>query len=352
MQNSANIPSIFISYAWNSESEKIAELIEKEFQRRDIYIVRDKSNLPYTGRIKEFMGQLGQGKYVILVVNDKYLRSENCMFELLQVFKNKDFYERIYPIVLEDAKIAKASDRLDLVKFWEEEAKKLDSKIRELNELSNIQSVTDDLNLYTDIRNNIARLTGILKDMNTLSINQHLNSGFQQIYELINEKIRADFKGSERKTVKYTKKPNIALIVGVTVLVSVVIVVYRSIEPVQKKGVSIPEVTAKKSMTSEVEDTSDLEAKSKDQQAQATTSGEEKGSKTFSVEMVVPSHMTMAKVFVNNSEAEVIERNLTFIKIRVPQSPSSHHFLITDGLDSCATEALINKEGELLSMCN
>ena len=113
MQKSAALTTVYISYAWNQESEAIAMSIENEFDRKGVRIIRDKIDLKYKGNIKDFMKDIGRGKYVILIISNKYLRSVNCMFELLQIFKNQNFYERIFPVVLDEVKIAKATDRLD-----------------------------------------------------------------------------------------------------------------------------------------------------------------------------------------------------------------------------------------------
>jgi hypothetical protein len=52
-------------------------------------------DLGYKGLIKDFMRQIGRGKCAIAVISDKYLKSENCMFELVEIAKNGDFYDWI-----------------------------------------------------------------------------------------------------------------------------------------------------------------------------------------------------------------------------------------------------------------
>ena len=65
------------------------------------------------------MERIGQGNCVIVVVSDKYLRSPNCMFELVEIAENKQFHDRIFPIVLADADIYDPVKRLGYVKHWE-----------------------------------------------------------------------------------------------------------------------------------------------------------------------------------------------------------------------------------------
>src|SRR5690606_38435866 len=73
----------------------------------------------------------------------------------------------------------------DLVKYWENETENLETKIRELKNLSYIEGITDDLNLYQKIRNNIAKLTKILKDINTLNIKIHKENDYNQLLNSI-----------------------------------------------------------------------------------------------------------------------------------------------------------------------
>jgi internalin A len=91
---------IFFSYAWGGESERIANKLEASLQERGILVVRDKRDLDYKGIIRDFMQRIGQAFAVVLVVSDKYLMSSNCMFELVEVAKNKDIQDRIFPVVL------------------------------------------------------------------------------------------------------------------------------------------------------------------------------------------------------------------------------------------------------------
>ena len=182
-------PSIYISHAWGGESEKIVGKVMERFAKGGIDITLDKKDLGYRQSINDFMLSLGAADAIIIVVSNKYLHSEYCMFELLQIYKNKNILDRIFPIVLDEVSIAKSTDRLDLVKYWETQSKELEDKIRGLDSISNIEGITDDLNLYKSIRNNIAHLTAILKDINTLNITLHKQSDFDELYQAVEKKV-------------------------------------------------------------------------------------------------------------------------------------------------------------------
>src|SRR5512134_735706 len=111
--------AVFISYASKDESEEIVNQIERSLQGRGIKIIRDKRDLGYKGSIREFMERIGQGNCVIVVVSDKYLRSPNCMFELVEVAEHQQFFDRVFPVVLADANIYDPLKRIEYVRHWE-----------------------------------------------------------------------------------------------------------------------------------------------------------------------------------------------------------------------------------------
>ncbi|RMA64312.1 toll/interleukin-1 receptor domain-containing protein [Ulvibacter antarcticus] len=317
MQKSNKKPSVYISYAWNDESNKIVDSIEKKFTGKRVNIIRDKKDLPFKGRIKEFMEELGRGKYVIVIISNKFLRSENCMFELLQIFKNDDFYERIFPLVLDEVKIAKAADRLELVKYWENEATVLDTKIRDLKELSNIQGVADDLNLYSEIRNNIARLTNILKDINSLNIDKHISSDFQQLYLSLENTIKLDSAG-ETNTIL---NRSLYAVVGVIAL----FMVYYFF-PSEK-----------------------LEQRSPVNDISTETSSDEE---VYTVMLKVAHNMKDGEVYVDNEPATIVKRENEHIFVRLQKKNTPYSFEVKNNKGNCKAAQIIEKDTtELVMSC-
>lgn len=177
--------NIYISHAWGGESEKVVQEIYRKCTEVGLNVTLDRKDLGYRESITTFMQNLGCADAIILVVSNKYLHSEYCMYELLQIYENKNILQRIFPVVLDEVSIAKSTERLDLVKYWENETENLETKIRELRTLAYIEGITDDLNLYQKIRNNIANLTRILKDINTLNIRLHRNQDYLELIKSI-----------------------------------------------------------------------------------------------------------------------------------------------------------------------
>jgi hypothetical protein len=181
--------SVHISYAWGDEREEMVDQIDLSLQRRGLRIIRDKRDLEYKGSIREFMERIGRGDCVIVVISDKYLRSPNCMFELVEISENKQFQDRIFPIVWVDANIYNPLKRIGYIKYWEEKRAELAQAIKTLDP-ANLQGIREEIDLYDRIRNKISGLTSILKDMNALTPEMHRDSDFSQLYNAIERQIK------------------------------------------------------------------------------------------------------------------------------------------------------------------
>lgn len=181
--------AVFISYAWGGEREDIVNHIDEALQKRGITIIRDKRDLGYKGSITGFMERIGQGNCIIVVISDKYLRSPNCMFELVEIAENKGFHDRIFPIVLADANIYDPLKRIEYVKHWEVKRAELAEAMKSIDP-ANLQGIREDMDLYDRIRDKVSGLTSILKDMNTLTPDMHRDSDFSQIYDGIEKRMK------------------------------------------------------------------------------------------------------------------------------------------------------------------
>jgi internalin A len=181
--------AVFISYAWGGEREEVVNQIDQALQSRGVKIIRDKRELGYKGSINAFMERIGRGDCVILVISDKYLRSPNCMYELVEIAENKHFQDRAFPIVLPDADIYNPVRRIRYIKHWEEKRTELADAIKTLDP-ANLQGIREEMDLYDRIRDKVSGLTSILKDMNTLTPDMHSESDFAELYNAIEKRLK------------------------------------------------------------------------------------------------------------------------------------------------------------------
>lgn len=172
-------PAIYLSYAWGDKNEsgesreKIADRLYESLLNDGYRVIRDKESLGYRGSISEFMKEIGRGSLIIVVISDKYLKSPYCMFELLEIFRKSgsevsEMREKIFPIVLDDAKIYNPAEVVNYVDFWKEKRDELNEKILTVG-LANASGMVDDFKIYHEVTSNISLLISLLKDLNSLN---------------------------------------------------------------------------------------------------------------------------------------------------------------------------------------
>ena len=188
-------PEIFFSYAWGDQSasgmnrEKIVNDLYESLKADGFNVVRDKNDLRYKGLISALTSRIGRGKFIVVAISDKYLKSTYCMSELLEIYRrsNSDINEmlqKIFPIVLDDAKIYNPEDRVDYLSYWEDKKDELNKELKGI-ELENVGTFADDLRMYDEITAVIPILSQLLKDINTLNLEALSANNFAEIKRAI-----------------------------------------------------------------------------------------------------------------------------------------------------------------------
>jgi GTPase SAR1 family protein len=182
------VKEVFVSYAWTDESTALVDKLQEAFGERDIVLIRDKNEMQYKDSIREFMERIGRGKCIVVVLSKKYLESKNCMFELTEIAERDDIRDRVFPIVLDDARIYDALDRIGYIKHWEQKKKRLDDEMKKVGG-ENLQGIREELDLFARIRLTIAQIVDILSDMNALTPDQHRKSNFDSLLQALEARL-------------------------------------------------------------------------------------------------------------------------------------------------------------------
>lgn len=98
---------------------------------KNIELHRDEIKIDKWGSIKEYMQSIADMDYTILLISDSYLKSANCMYEVLEVMHDRKYKNKIFPTVIHSG-IYNPITRTEYVKCWENEAKLLEEKLREI----------------------------------------------------------------------------------------------------------------------------------------------------------------------------------------------------------------------------
>ena len=91
--------NIFLSYCWNdiNEANKIYGYFKNS---QNIELHRDTIDIGRWGSIKEYMQSISNMDYAILLISDSYLKSVNCMYEVLEVMQDRNYRDKIFPAVI------------------------------------------------------------------------------------------------------------------------------------------------------------------------------------------------------------------------------------------------------------
>lgn len=155
--------NIFLSYCW--ADDKVANDICAAFHaQKEIKIHRDKIEIGSWRSIKEFMQSITQMDYVIMLISQKYLESDNCMYEVLEVMRNRNYASKIFPVIIYDA-IYDPTVRLSYVKFWQDKTKQFKKKFDGI-EIQNLHASPATLKHYHEISLHIDEFLGQIVDMN------------------------------------------------------------------------------------------------------------------------------------------------------------------------------------------
>jgi GTPase SAR1 family protein len=177
-------PQVFVSYATGGDSDRLVDALEAALAQDGIRLLRDRKVLGYKDSVGDFMQRIAAGHCVVAVISKKYLLSEYCMTELVGLLKAQRLRERIFPIVLPDAQLYRATECLAYVEFWESESAKLDAGLKRVrgDNLARLQAKLTD---YSEFRRLFDTLTDDVRDMNALTPQEHLASGFAALRQAV-----------------------------------------------------------------------------------------------------------------------------------------------------------------------
>lgn len=134
---------------------KIADQIEEDLSRLQLNLRRDVRDLTYKSSISDFMESVRESDFVILLISDSYLRSKNCMKEVLHLLKDRNYEDKILPVIVKGTSIYSTVDRLMYTKHWLQEQENLKevinylpttSVINEIKELKTVETITSSIN--------------------------------------------------------------------------------------------------------------------------------------------------------------------------------------------------------------
>ena len=161
---------VFVSYSWATEQDTgIVDELEQLCPPRGIQLIRDNKTLTHGDSIKQFMNVLSNGEKIVIIISNRYFESENCMYELLYIFKKGDVENRTQVLIADDCKLYEAEFQANLIKHWHKKWTETQEQIKVLPQgtATNLQNRA---NHYRDYSQNIEDFITFLSDRMTTDL--------------------------------------------------------------------------------------------------------------------------------------------------------------------------------------
>lgn len=168
-EESKGSKTIFLSYNWHDG--ETADRIDRRLSGLPgVTVKRDVRDIGPWKSIREFMVGIRQQDYAVLIVSDSYLKSKNCMFEVTEMMKEREYADRIFPAVVETG-IYDPLVRAGYISYWQQECDKLEAAVKGLDP-ANAVELAADLKRYKNIASSVGEFLSMVADRNNPDIQE------------------------------------------------------------------------------------------------------------------------------------------------------------------------------------
>lgn len=147
---------------------KIANEIERDLSQFQLNLVRDVRDIEYKSSISNFMEKIRDTDFAILLISEDYLKSKNCLKEVIHLLKEKEYKDKILPIIIGKPSIYNTEGRVFYTKYWLDEKNKLETLIgslpataiiNEIQELKTLEAISSNINEFLSYISDIKNVT-------------------------------------------------------------------------------------------------------------------------------------------------------------------------------------------------
>ncbi|MCJ7789974.1 MAG: toll/interleukin-1 receptor domain-containing protein [Candidatus Atribacteria bacterium] len=174
---------IFLSYS--HKDKEIADRVDKFFISKNIRLTRDVRDAPPYSSLKKFMDTIRDHDYVIMLISDAYLKSTDCMYEVIQFIQERNYSDRTFPIVIDnEATIFNRSEHSKYIHYWQKKYKELGEEIKTLQNTGTI-SLHKELDKIDKIQSNIGDFLNKISDLKCIPLDELERSNYKDIISVI-----------------------------------------------------------------------------------------------------------------------------------------------------------------------
>lgn len=200
--NSDKRKTIFLSYC--QKDSDIADIIDEKLGKQidgKASISRDIRDVAFHQSFKAFMQSIEQHDYVITVISNNYLKSRNCMYEMLEVVKDSNFGKKLIYIILSDedtkyykntpvesvgADVYSVSGQTKYSLYWKKTEEELQKQIEDLGDPTLSITQIKEKRIVHKILLDMSEFMEFIRDRNGFTLTKHIDNNFSDIIRFMN----------------------------------------------------------------------------------------------------------------------------------------------------------------------
>lgn len=170
---------IFLSYSHRNVD--LANEIDSALYLKGIKVTRDIRDVRCSQSFKGFMKTVENHDIVLMLISDQYLKSQACMFEVIETMKESDYKEKIIAVVNDD--VCFGLKGITYLKYWEEKRQVIEEAIKEHRQKT-IRPLEEEKNEIILIEDNIMEFIATIRDLKYIPFKE-LTKQYTDLYEML-----------------------------------------------------------------------------------------------------------------------------------------------------------------------
>jgi formylglycine-generating enzyme required for sulfatase activity len=188
---------VYLSYAWQDSTPDgqryagLVDILSNAMAAIGITVERDRKQLFPGGRIRSFTRNLGKGDVILVVLSDRYLKSESCMFELYSIWwrARQDpglSHRGVMTLALPDATLRSTRDKLAVAEYWLGQQHDLEAQLKQGGLDAMGASISIQLKTIQQFSPHTADMLEFLTDQRqVLDFDRQAQEGFREVLDQI-----------------------------------------------------------------------------------------------------------------------------------------------------------------------
>lgn len=184
-------PLAYLSHHWGNISDACTKWICSELTKSRIPFAIDWKDAKICMKLIDMEETIADGLVVVAIIDEKYMESIDCMYELAKTRANGHIEKRLYPVILYNIDRKNEYGELDKhIAYWNSKIEELIKKAKDIGPGKG-QLYYDNISKINVIQEQLPGLWTYFCEYRSYTLDDILEKGYEEIIDGIKEKIQA-----------------------------------------------------------------------------------------------------------------------------------------------------------------